>query len=116
LGAEIADRQEKTIGVLQEGHQRPERQRAANDAPATEPHQQPDRDRAERLDRGIEGRLEDRRAEERLTIVGVERTEPIALVGFAREKLNDRHSLQRLLKESVEAGEALPDEAVSIAR
>src|SRR5262245_63268311 len=82
LRPKVADRQEEAVGVLDEGDERTEGQGPSGDLAAAVTGQQRQRDGAQRLDGGIERRLEHRGSEHRASIVTVEAAEDPMLVAL----------------------------------
>ena len=116
LGAEVADRQEEAIRVLDERDEGAEGERLGHDPPASVPDQERQRDRAQSFHRGVERGLPTRRAEERSPIIAVEASEPVALVALPHEELDHRHALERFLEKPVETRQPPAHLAIGVAR
>ncbi len=116
LGGDFAQRHEELLGVLNEGDQSAEGDRAANHAAASDPDNYSDSDCADCLDRGELARFIDVAHHLRVAGADVERVEFAAAFTLAGEKLHDIHAGERFGKVGVERGETIANLAIDDTR
>src|SRR5688500_12209228 len=112
---QVHDRPEEALRVHDEGHQRPERQRALQHPSAADPDNQRRGYRAHQLDGGIEHRVEKDRIDVRVAMPAIDFVELGKILLFPPKELHGRHARDPFLQERVDPGDPGPHVPVRLA-
>ncbi len=113
--AEVRDRPEEAVGILDEGHQRPQRERARKHLEPSVPDDQTHGQRADDLEQGEEEGVIEDGLEVGVEVVAVDGGEAPVLLPLLSEDLDDGGAGDVLLEERVDAGDGGAHPPVGIA-
>jgi hypothetical protein len=115
LLGQVADRPEEALRILQECHQRTERERVLDDEAAADPDHQRRRQGADQLDRRVEHGVIEDRLDVGVAVPAIDLVEGLEVARLTAVQLHGAHAGDALLQEGVDAGDPGADAAIGLA-